>query len=138
MARYRKPSVISLVSLAAIVMVFYSHQLVDSDPQHNQPLFIISGPERADQNQTSNQKIPLDDGVQEVQSTIEEQLITEDSRYIPSTAIENITFGHPSGTLKVGAETAQENDKQIVNKVVMSRSARVLMEGSVHIPTDAF
>ena len=97
MARYRKPSIISLVSLAAIVMALYSHQLVDSDPQHNQPLFIISGPERADQNQTSNQNIPLDDGAQEVQSTIEEQLITEDSRYIP-TAIENITLSGWVGT----------------------------------------
>lgn len=45
-----------------------------------------------------------------------------------------VTFGHPSGTLKVGAETVLENDQWKVNKVIMSRSARVLMEGLVRIP----
>ena len=53
-------------------------------------------------------------------------------------AIEKVCFGHPSGTLDVGAETTQESNKQRVNKVVMSRSARVLMEGWVCIPMDAF
>lgn len=45
-----------------------------------------------------------------------------------------VTFGHPSGTLKVGAEAAEVNGNWQVNKVVMSRSARVLMEGWVRIP----
>ena len=51
---------------------------------------------------------------------------------------ENVTFGHPSGTLKVGAEALVENDEWRVNKVIMSRSARVLMEGNVRIPGDSF
>lgn len=48
--------------------------------------------------------------------------------------ISSITFGHPSGTLKVGAEATLDNDNWTVNKVVMSRSARVLMEGWVRVP----
>ena len=47
----------------------------------------------------------------------------------------SITFGHPSGTLKVGAETLQNKGVWTVNKVIMSRSARVLMEGAVRIPS---
>jgi probable AcnD-accessory protein PrpF len=49
---------------------------------------------------------------------------------------ESVTFGHPSGTLKVGAVANKQNGNWIVEKVVMSRSARVLMEGWVHIPSD--
>ncbi len=45
-----------------------------------------------------------------------------------------VTFGHPSGTLKVGAEVAQENGEWQAKKVIMSRSARVLMEGKVCVP----
>jgi len=51
---------------------------------------------------------------------------------------ESVTFGHPSGTLKVGAEASENQGDWTVNKVSMSRSARVLMEGSVRIPGDAF
>jgi len=51
---------------------------------------------------------------------------------------DNVTFGHPSGTLKVGAEAVCINDNWTVNKVSMSRSARVLMEGWVRIPGDCF
>ncbi|MEW8660418.1 MAG: 2-methylaconitate cis-trans isomerase PrpF [Candidatus Thiodiazotropha endolucinida] len=51
---------------------------------------------------------------------------------------EAVTFGHPSGTLKVGATASEQNGNWIVEKVVMSRSARVLMEGWVRIPGDAF
>lgn len=51
---------------------------------------------------------------------------------------ENVTFGHPSGSLKVGAEAMQDNGDWTVNKVVMSRSARVLMEGLVHVPGNIF
>jgi probable AcnD-accessory protein PrpF len=50
----------------------------------------------------------------------------------------SVTFGHPSGTLKVGAEASGEGGDWTVNKVVMSRSARVLMEGWVRIPGDSF
>lgn len=50
----------------------------------------------------------------------------------------SVTFGHPSGTLKVGAEAGQADGNWTVNKVSMSRSARVLMEGTVRIPGDAF
>jgi probable AcnD-accessory protein PrpF len=49
-----------------------------------------------------------------------------------------VRFGHPSGTLKVGAEATQRDGEWAVEKVVMSRSARVLMEGWVRIPGDAF
>ncbi|WP_207063159.1 2-methylaconitate cis-trans isomerase PrpF [Motiliproteus sp. SC1-56] len=50
----------------------------------------------------------------------------------------SVVFGHPSGTLKVGAEALQEGGQWTVNKVVMSRSARVLMEGWVRVPGDSF
>ncbi len=45
-----------------------------------------------------------------------------------------VTFGHPSGTLKVGAEASRKGQQWAVNKVIMSRSARVLMEGWVRVP----
>ena len=47
---------------------------------------------------------------------------------------ENVVFGHPSGTLAVGAQAQQVNGKWQATKAVMSRSARILMEGRVHIP----
>jgi len=47
-----------------------------------------------------------------------------------------VTFGHPSGTLKVGAEAALSDGQWRVTKVIMSRSARVLMEGWVRVPAD--
>ena len=50
----------------------------------------------------------------------------------------SVTFGHPSGTLKVGAAASRKGGEWTVDKVVMSRSARVLMEGWVRIPGDAF
>ncbi|CAI8835378.1 MULTISPECIES: 2-methylaconitate cis-trans isomerase PrpF [Pseudomonas] len=49
-----------------------------------------------------------------------------------------VRFGHPSGTLRVGAEASLENGEWVVKKAIMSRSARVLMEGYVRIPGDAF
>ncbi|MCF6288702.1 MAG: 2-methylaconitate cis-trans isomerase PrpF [Proteobacteria bacterium] len=49
---------------------------------------------------------------------------------------ESITFGHPSGTLKVAAEVKLEHNKWQVKKVSMSRSARILMKGEVFIPSD--
>ena len=51
---------------------------------------------------------------------------------------EAVTFGHPSGTLKVGAAVSQADGDWKVEKVVMSRSARVLMEGWVRVPGDCF
>lgn len=50
---------------------------------------------------------------------------------------EAVRFGHPSGTLRVGAQAVQENGQWVVKKAVMSRSARVLMEGWVRIPEDS-
>jgi 2-methylaconitate isomerase len=47
-----------------------------------------------------------------------------------------VRFGHPSGTLRVGAEAAQVDGQWVVRKAVMSRSARVLMEGAVRVPAD--
>lgn len=51
---------------------------------------------------------------------------------------EAVRFGHPSGTLRVGAEARQVNGEWTVTKAVMSRSARILMEGWVRVPGDAF
>lgn len=47
---------------------------------------------------------------------------------------EAVRFGHPSGSLRVGAGAKQENGAWVVAKAVMSRSARVLMSGFVHVP----
>lgn len=51
---------------------------------------------------------------------------------------EAVRFGHPSGTLRVGAEARQVDGEWTVTKAVMSRSARILMEGWVRVPGDAF
>ncbi|WP_115576636.1 2-methylaconitate cis-trans isomerase PrpF [Xanthomonas campestris] len=48
-----------------------------------------------------------------------------------------VRFGHPSGTLRVGAEATQVGGQWQVTKALMSRSARVLMEGWVRVPVDA-
>ena len=53
-------------------------------------------------------------------------------------AREAVRFGHPSGTLRVGAQARQVDGQWTVTKAMMSRSARVLMEGWVRIPGDAF
>ncbi len=47
-----------------------------------------------------------------------------------------VCFGHPSGTLRVGAQARQQGDDWVVDKALMSRSARVLMEGWVRVPGD--
>lgn len=49
-----------------------------------------------------------------------------------------VRFGHPSGTLRVGAEAKLVNGEWTVTKAIMSRSARILMEGWVRIPGDTF
>ncbi|MDR6538595.1 2-methylaconitate cis-trans isomerase PrpF [Variovorax soli] len=49
-----------------------------------------------------------------------------------------VRFGHPSGTLRVGAQARQEGGRWTVTKALMSRSARVLMEGFVRVPADSF
>jgi len=49
-----------------------------------------------------------------------------------------VRFGHPSGTLRVGAEAVQKGGEWSVTKAIMSRSARVLMEGWVRVPGDSF
>ncbi|MBU4612276.1 2-methylaconitate cis-trans isomerase PrpF [Achromobacter sp. GG226] len=51
---------------------------------------------------------------------------------------EAVRFGHPSGTLRVGAQAQRVNGQWTVTKAIMSRSARVLMSGWVHVPGDAF
>ena len=45
-----------------------------------------------------------------------------------------VRFGHPSGTLRVGAKAEQRDGQWTVTKAIMSRSARVLMEGFVRVP----
>ncbi|BDA13204.1 putative methylaconitate Delta-isomerase PrpF [Aeromonas caviae] len=51
---------------------------------------------------------------------------------------EAVRFGHPSGTLRVGAQAEQVAGQWTVTKALMSRSARILMEGWVRVPGDAF
>ncbi|WP_321282738.1 2-methylaconitate cis-trans isomerase PrpF [uncultured Vibrio sp.] len=51
---------------------------------------------------------------------------------------ESVTFGHPSGTLKVGAQAKQTEHGWVVQKAIMSRSARILMEGFVRVPFNVF
>ena len=51
---------------------------------------------------------------------------------------EAVRFGHPSGTLRVGAAVAQLDGQWTVTRAVMSRSARILMEGWVRVPGDSF
>lgn len=50
----------------------------------------------------------------------------------------SVTFGHPSGTLKVGAKAKQTEQGWVVEKAIMSRSARILMEGFVRVPSNVF
>ncbi|AQQ67569.1 putative methylaconitate Delta-isomerase PrpF [Microbulbifer agarilyticus] len=49
-----------------------------------------------------------------------------------------VTFGHPSGTLRVGAEAEEVDGQWTATKAIMSRSARILMEGWVRVPGDSF
>ncbi|QMV73389.1 2-methylaconitate cis-trans isomerase PrpF [Comamonas piscis] len=49
-----------------------------------------------------------------------------------------VRFGHPSGTLRVGAEARLQDGRWVVAKALMSRSARILMEGTVRVPGDCF
>tara|TARA_B100000700_G_scaffold172437_2_gene190522 strand:+ start:56870 stop:58051 length:1182 start_codon:yes stop_codon:yes gene_type:complete len=49
-----------------------------------------------------------------------------------------VTFGHPSGTLRVGAQASLVDGRWVIDQAVMSRSARVLMEGCVRVPGDSF
>ncbi|MBQ0728182.1 MAG: 2-methylaconitate cis-trans isomerase PrpF [Thalassolituus oleivorans] len=51
---------------------------------------------------------------------------------------DSVTFGHPSGTLRVGAAAALVDGEWAATKAVMSRSARVIMEGNVRVPGDTF
>ncbi|HMN46644.1 MAG TPA: 2-methylaconitate cis-trans isomerase PrpF [Povalibacter sp.] len=53
-------------------------------------------------------------------------------------AHEAVRFGHPSGTLRVGAQATQVDGEWTVTRAIMSRSARVLMEGFVRVPGDSF
>jgi probable AcnD-accessory protein PrpF len=56
------------------------------------------------------------------------------SRVAPTGADGRIRFGHPSGTLSVGAEAREDNGQWTVTRVMMSRSARRLMDGWVTVP----
>ncbi|MGN0861972.1 MAG: PrpF domain-containing protein, partial [Stenotrophomonas koreensis] len=53
-------------------------------------------------------------------------------------AREVVRFGHPSGTLRVGAQAQQVDGQWTVTRAVMSRSARILMEGWVRVPQGSF
>jgi probable AcnD-accessory protein PrpF len=49
---------------------------------------------------------------------------------------EAVRFGHPSGTLRVGAEVTRRGEQWVATRALMSRSARVLMEGAVRVPAE--
>ena len=49
-------------------------------------------------------------------------------------AREAVNFGHPSGTMRVGAAAEQVDGQWLVRRALMSRSARVLMDGHVRVP----
>lgn len=51
---------------------------------------------------------------------------------------DQVCFGHPSGTLRVGAQAQLVDGEWKVTKAIMSRSARILMEGRVHVPRAGF
>lgn len=51
---------------------------------------------------------------------------------------QSVTFGHPSGSLRVGAEANLIDGRWQIDQAIMSRSARVLMEGTVRVPGDSF
>ncbi|MEW9797146.1 2-methylaconitate cis-trans isomerase PrpF [Alteromonas sp. CYL-A6] len=51
---------------------------------------------------------------------------------------ESVVFGHPSGTLEVGAKATLDGERWHIEEAVMSRSARILMEGTVHVPPEGF
>ena len=58
------------------------------------------------------------------------------SRVLGGGRYDEIRFGHPSGTLKVGADAAEQGGTWAVTKAVMSRSARRLMDGQVFVPSN--
>ncbi|NLN12897.1 MAG: 2-methylaconitate cis-trans isomerase PrpF [Arcobacter skirrowii] len=68
-----------------------------------------------------------------VAACIEGTLVNKAAGGGEKTAVE---FGHPSGTLKVGAVIKKENGKYIVDKATMSRSARIIMKGEVYAPAN--
>ncbi len=53
-------------------------------------------------------------------------------------AREAVRFGHPSGVLRVGAQAREIGGQWTVTRAIMSRSARILMEGHVRVPADSF
>jgi probable AcnD-accessory protein PrpF len=57
-------------------------------------------------------------------------------RIAPLSAQGSVRFGHPSGTLTVGAEAGRRDGQWVISKVIVSRSARRLMEGRVCLPMD--
>ena len=52
--------------------------------------------------------------------------------------LDEVRFGHPSGTLLVGGKTEQVDGRWQAKKVSMSRSARRIMVGEVFVPADSF
>lgn len=78
-------------------MSLFSQQLVDWNPEQNQPADAVAGLERADEKQVSSQAIPVDDGDHEVPLPVEEQLIAEDAQDI-SSASDSISLSGWVGT----------------------------------------
>lgn len=106
MVRYRKLLIVSLVGMAAIAIALYSHQLVDSNPEQNQPVQAVSVSKPADKNQAGSQIISSSKDSQEVLSVIEAPLIAEDLQDL-TTESESITLSGWVGT-EFGANIAGE------------------------------
>jgi hypothetical protein len=88
---------VSSIGLVAIVMVLYSLPLVDRYPEKDQPVTEASGLERGDEFKASSQNLPAGKGNLDVQSTIAEQVLTENSQPTTGTS-ENITVSGWVGT----------------------------------------
>jgi hypothetical protein len=97
MARYRNLLIVLPLGLAAIVMALYSQHLDDWYVKQNQPASALLGSERVAENLARSQSNSLDEGEQEVPSTIKEQSNTEASQDI-TTANKNITVSGWVGT----------------------------------------
>ena len=97
MVRYRKRLLVSSIGLAAIVGALFSQQLAEWSTGQNQPVYAIFGLERTDENLLSSQDIPLGNDNQEVQSTVDDQLVAGYSREVTTTS-ENITLTGWVGT----------------------------------------
>jgi len=97
MAHYRKLLIVSPIILAAIVVMLYSHPLVDWSPQPIQPTNVVPGLERIDEIQAGSQNIPPVNDIQPQSPTVNNRLATQESQVI-ATVVTSITLSGWVGT----------------------------------------